>query len=148
MDDMLQFLKNNMNIQEFLINKIYKKLEYACFLELGKSSNEITDLLKCRNWEIIQYDNSPSDLSTTFDNKFPTIFHYSWVTMEYTNSIIDYIDHATNKPGWQKRFILIGFEDITLDLDIKLKSLYYSKIESVSGNFYIHDLYKHYLNRK
>lgn len=149
MDDMQQYLKeNNMTTREFLINKIYKRLEYACFLRLGKSSDEITNLLKSRNWEIIHYNDSPKDLMTVFDSKFPTIFHYSCITSKYTNSIIDYIDVATNKPGLQKRFILIEFEDISHHLDIKLKSLFYSKIEKFEGNFYIHNLYKHYLNRK
>lgn len=137
-----------MNIQEFLINKIYKKLEYACFLKLGTKPNEILNLLKSRNWEIIEYTNYPTDLSQTFDVKFPTIFHYSWVESEYTDSIINYIDIATNRPGWQKRFILVGFENISDQYHNKLSSLFYSKIENIEGNFYIHDLYKHYLHRK
>ena len=82
------------------------------------------------------------------DKKYPTIFHYSWISKDYTESIINYIDISTNRPGWQKRFIVVGFEDICTDHDTKIKSLYYTKIESVSGNFYIHNLYKHYLNRK
>ena len=134
-------------IPENLINLIYKKLQYACFFAATQSDIDCTFFLE-KNWECIIENSNDSDINVLLDKKYPTIFHYAWISKEYTDSIINYIDISTNRPGWQKRFIVIGFEDICSDQDGKLKSLYYSKIENVNGNFYIHDLYKHYLNRK
>ena len=134
-------------IPENLINLIYKKLQYACFFAVTRSDVDSTFFSE-KNWECIIEKSDVSDINGILDKKYPTIFHYSWISKDYTESIINYIDISTNRPGWQKRFIVVGFEDICTAHDTKIKSLYYTKIESVSGNFYIHDLYKHYLNRK
>ena len=78
----------------------------------------------------------------------PTIFHYTWVGKEYKDSILNSINASTINDGWQKRFIVIGFEEITPNLEKRLLDLYYSKINNYDGNFYIHKFYEHYINRR
>ena len=132
--------------QEQLINKIYKQLEYACFLHLGNNNNHIVNLLQSRHWECISVNVPYNKLLDTFDAKYPTIFHYTWIESNYNDVLIDYVKIATDRPGWQKRFILIGFESLTDEQHIKLSQLHYFKI-SMDGYFYIHNFYTHYLYR-
>jgi hypothetical protein len=132
--------------QEQLIDKIYKKLEYACFLHLGNDTNTIVNTLQLRKWECLLVNIQPDELLTTFDCKYPTIFHYTWIESLYNIALIDYIKISTDRPGWQKRFILMGFESLNEEENIKLTKLHYTRI-SMAGNFYIHDFYRHYLHR-
>jgi hypothetical protein len=134
-------------INECLINKIFKNLHYGCFLNVSSLDIDSTFLLN-RNWECIVEKCKVDEVYKILDEKYPTIFHYSWIGTKHVDVIVDYIEVATSRSGWQKRFILIGFEDISLTSDQKLKSLFYHKIDNMDGHFYIHELYKHYLNRK
>lgn len=131
-----------------LIQTIYKSLQYACFLNLSDDIPEIKEFLNARNWECIDLNPNTGELQGIFEKKYPTIFHYSWVGKEHTKEFVEYVKLATNKSGWQKRFILIGLEEIDEESEILLTSQYYVRIPTSDGNYFIHEFYKHYLNRK
>ena len=130
-----------------IINTIYKNLNYACFLNLSQNQDKNV-FFKDRNWECIDVNIDPLNLQNLFDTSLPTIFHYTWVGKEYKESILNSVDISTTRAGWQKRFIVIGFEEIDSELENKLFNLFYSKINNFDGNFYIHKFYEHYINRK
>lgn len=130
-----------------LIKTIYKNLNYACFLNLSENRDR-DEFFKERNWECINININPAKLQSVFDTSLPTIFHYTWVGKEYKDSVLDSINASTINDGWQKRFIVIGFEEITPNLEKRLLDLYYSKINNCDGNFYIHKFYEHYINRQ
>lgn len=127
------------------INNVYKKLTHACYLNLTVDVERNLSHVIEKNWEIIQESSPPEDIKNIFDLKYPTIFHYSWIGKEYTDTIIKYIDHSNKLGGWPKRFILIGFENCDQNQSEELSKLFYTKIDE---NFYIHSIYKHYLYRK
>jgi hypothetical protein len=128
-----------------LIDKIYKKLTHACYLNLSTDcKRNITHVVE-KQWEIIQESSASENIKNIFDQKYPTIFHYSWIGIDYTDTIIEYIDHSNKLGGWPKRFILLGFENCNEIQSDKLLKLFYTKIDN---NFYIHSIYKHYLYRK
>lgn len=135
-------------IQKQLIQTVYKSLEYACFLKVGNTPNDIINTLQQRNWECIELHNPPNEIISRLETSFPTIFHYSYVDTNYTNIIIEYIKKTTNLPGWQKRFILIGFEFIDESQQTQLEKLYYTKVPVNDGSFFIHSLYQSYLWRR
>jgi len=131
-----------------LIQTIYKNLQYAGFLNLSDDIPLIKEHLQSRNWECIDLNPNSGELESIFEKKYPTIFHYSWVGKEHTKEFVDYVKLSTSKDGWQKRFILIGLEEINDELENLLVSQYYVRIPTSDGNYFVHELYKHYLNRK
>jgi hypothetical protein len=125
-----------------ILNTIFKQLQYACVLQLGVSENEDIVSLKEKHWECVD---DVKNVESDFDEKYPTIFHFSLIGKQYTQDILDYISISYSRDGWQKRFILLEFEDINEEQEKQLKEFSYSKIEK---NYFIHELYKHYLYRK
>lgn len=134
--------------EELLIDMIYKKLEYAGFLHISLKTNFIIEFLKKRNWECICIQPDKSTLANIFEYSYPTIFHYSWIGEDYTTEMINFIKLSNEKEGWQKRFIVVGFESLSEEQMYTFLNLHYTKINKIDGNFFIHTLYNHYLNRK
>lgn len=131
-----------------LIQTIYKNLQYAGFLNLSDDVPSIKEHLTARNWECIDLNPPTGELDRIFEKRYPTLFHYSWVGKEHSEELIEYIKITTDRSGWQKRFILIGFEEISMELEEKLVTCHYSRVATTDGNYFIHNLYKHYLNRR